>query len=118
MGHSSLENKPSSGRFRRALTNHYLSCESLLPWQGAQGTGPVARADFRDVIVNCGEDPYAFKGYKDLSRPFVRARTFDDGNASTRIALAVSEDERTRLRRELIEKRKAFLKTRDEGRTT
>lgn len=67
--HRSLPNKASSG-FRRALVNHYMSAESLLPW--SIGFPPTPRTDFRDVVLVSGDDPYANKGIEDLVFPFVR----------------------------------------------
>lgn len=69
--HRSLENKhlPGSGRYRRVLTNHYLSADALLPWQGEE--------DNRDVILCCGVDRYAYKGTVEKSKPFVRPRKSD-----------------------------------------
>jgi ectoine hydroxylase-related dioxygenase (phytanoyl-CoA dioxygenase family) len=57
--HRSLPNYAQGG-FRRALVNHYMSAESLLPW--SEVSGPVATADFRDIVLVAGEDPYAWKG--------------------------------------------------------
>ena len=65
---------PNSGRhgLRRALVNHYMSAESLLPWfRPPEGT-PMGTADHRDVLLVAGEDPYAFKGTADLMRPHIR----------------------------------------------
>ncbi len=65
---------PNSGRhgMRRALVNHYMSAESLLPWfRPPEGT-PMGTADHRDVLLVAGEDPYAFKGTADLMRPHIR----------------------------------------------
>ena len=59
--HRSLPNYAESG-FRRALVNHYMSAESLLPWRLPEpGTG-MGMADFRDIIMVAGTDPYAYKG--------------------------------------------------------
>jgi len=68
--HRSLPNTRRSG-FRRALVNHYMSAESLLPWDCA-GRIPPTR-DNRDVVMVAGEDPYAWKGLEDNQRPFLRA---------------------------------------------
>ena len=66
--HRSLPNRAAGG-FRRAVVTHYMSAQSLLPWQfGAQG----ARSDYRDIELVAGADPYAWKGIRDESRPFVR----------------------------------------------
>lgn len=68
--HRSLQNSGKNG-FRRALANHYMSAESLLPWHKQQ-TGHVAKWDYRDVVLVAGEDPYAYKGLEDIARPHVR----------------------------------------------
>jgi phytanoyl-CoA hydroxylase len=62
--HRSLPNY-SEGGFRRALVNHYMSAESLLPWgdSGKVGT-PVAQFDSRDIEIIAGIDPYAWRGYE------------------------------------------------------
>ena len=69
--HKSEPNVAASG-FRRALVNHYMSAESLLPWFGAGTGGPVATADHRDVVMIAGKDPYAWKGTANLTGPGVR----------------------------------------------
>ncbi|MEV6036477.1 phytanoyl-CoA dioxygenase family protein [Nonomuraea sp. NPDC052116] len=69
--HKSLPNTGRRG-YRRALVNHYMSAESLLPWAvPAEGTG-MAQADFRDVVLVAGTDPYAYKGLQDVRRPRIR----------------------------------------------
>jgi phytanoyl-CoA hydroxylase len=68
--HRSLPNSSVRG-WRRALTNHYMSAESLLPWQ-VEGRGHVGGADYRDIVMVAGEDVYAWKGIEDLSEPRVR----------------------------------------------
>jgi phytanoyl-CoA hydroxylase len=69
--HRSLENSGRHG-YRRALANHYMSAESLLPWRPpAQGEW-MAIADYRDIVLVAGEDPYAYKGTVDLAKPFSR----------------------------------------------
>ncbi len=71
--HKSEPNKLERG-FRRVLVNHYMSAESFLPWF-APGNLPegVARADYRDIVMIAGEDPYAWKGTVDIAHPHVRA---------------------------------------------
>ena len=59
--HRSLPNYSQSG-FRRALVNHYMSAESLLPWGGFDPGTPFGTADMRDIVLVAGEDPYAYKG--------------------------------------------------------
>lgn len=66
--HRSLPNYASSG-FRRALVNHYMSAESLLPWIGE---GAASTLDHRDIVMVAGEDPYAWKGTIDVHKPHIR----------------------------------------------
>jgi phytanoyl-CoA hydroxylase len=68
--HRSLPNK--SNGFRRALVNHYMSAESLLPWFRPEEGVPMAQTDHRDIVMVAGVDPYAFKGTTDVMRPQVR----------------------------------------------
>jgi phytanoyl-CoA hydroxylase len=65
---------PNSGRhgYRRALANHYMSAESLLPWRPPGPGEHMAIADYRDIILVAGEDPYAYKGTEDIARPYSR----------------------------------------------
>jgi ectoine hydroxylase-related dioxygenase (phytanoyl-CoA dioxygenase family) len=69
--HRSLPNNRTTG-FRRALVNHYMSAESLLPWQEVKEGESVAIADFRDVVIICGKDPYAWKGYDNIIEAHIR----------------------------------------------
>lgn len=68
--HRSLPNVKKQG-FRRALVNHYMSAESLLPW-GHQPNVPVAKLDNREIVMIAGKDPYAYKGITDTVKPHVR----------------------------------------------
>jgi len=69
--HRSLPNR-SAGAYRRALVNHYMSAESLLPWR-LPGTGEhMATADYRDIVMVAGTDPHAYKGLASLAQPHVR----------------------------------------------
>jgi phytanoyl-CoA hydroxylase len=68
--HRSLPNYALSG-FRRALVNHYMSAESLLPWFGTCEGGP-AGLDRRDIILVAGEDPYAWKGLEEIHSAHIR----------------------------------------------
>lgn len=70
--HRSLPNSGKHG-FRRALTLHYMSAQSLLPWQHSAQNTHVANADYRDIVLVAGTDPYAYKGTEDVARPHVRA---------------------------------------------
>ena len=65
---------PNSGRhgLRRALVNHYMRAESLLPWFLPPAGISMGRADHRDVVLVAGTDPYAYKGTVDVMRPHVR----------------------------------------------
>lgn len=64
---------PNSGRhgYRRALANHYMSAESTLAWKIPPGAR-AANWDYRDILLVAGEDPYAYKGITDDTRPSVR----------------------------------------------
>jgi phytanoyl-CoA hydroxylase len=68
--HMSLPNTGRHG-LRRALVNHYMSAQSLLPWFVPDGVTP-GRADHRDIVMVAGDDPYAHKGTVDVMRPHVR----------------------------------------------
>jgi phytanoyl-CoA hydroxylase len=68
--HMSLPNTGRRG-LRRALVNHYMSAQSLLPWFVPAGVTP-GRADHRDIVMVAGTDPYAHKGTADVMRPHVR----------------------------------------------
>jgi ectoine hydroxylase-related dioxygenase (phytanoyl-CoA dioxygenase family) len=67
--HSSLRNK-TEGNFRTALVNHYMSAESMLPWD-QDGKLP-ATEDLRDVVLVAGVDPYAYKGTVEANQPYLR----------------------------------------------
>ena len=69
--HRSLPNRARSGH-RRALVNHYMSAQSLLPWMAFAAGTHVATADYRDIVMVAGNDPYAWKGVTDSARPSVR----------------------------------------------
>ena len=69
--HRSLENSGRHG-YRRALANHYMSAESLLPWVPPGPDEHMAIADFRDIVLVAGEDPYAYKGTVDVHKPYSR----------------------------------------------
>ena len=66
--HRSLKNR--SAGFRRALVSHYMSAESLLPWNWDGRLGVME--DNRDIIMVAGEDPYAWKGTADHTKPYLR----------------------------------------------
>ena len=69
--HSSRPNTGNRG-MRRALVNHYMSAESLLPWVAPTGDEWMGKVDHRDVVLVAGTDPYAFKGTTDVFKPHVR----------------------------------------------
>jgi phytanoyl-CoA hydroxylase len=71
--HKSLKNRRTAG-FRRALVNHYMSAESLLPWWKQGGPLPPTH-DNRDIVLVAGSDPYAWKGTEERSKPYVRAES-------------------------------------------
>ena len=58
---------------RRALVNHYMSAESLLPWFPPSSHGAMGLLDHRDIHLVAGRDPYAWRGTVDLIHPHVRA---------------------------------------------
>jgi hypothetical protein len=67
--HSSQRNK-TTDCFRTALVNHYMSAESMLPWD-QDGKLP-ATEDLRDIVLIAGEDPYEWKGTVDANKPYLR----------------------------------------------
>ena len=69
--HRSLPNTGRAG-LRRALVNHYMSAQSLLPWGAPPAELHAGRWDYRDIVLVAGSDPYAFKGTVDASTPHVR----------------------------------------------
>lgn len=72
--HGSLNNK-SKGSYRRALVNHYMSAESILTWSW-DGSDTIPE-DHRDIVMISGEDPYAYKGLAEISKPILRPDTLD-----------------------------------------
>ena len=67
--HSSLRNK-TTDRFRIALVNHYMSAESMLPWDQDGKLPPTE--DLRDIVMVAGKDPYDYKGIVDVNKPYLR----------------------------------------------
>ena len=68
--HRSLKNV--SQRSRLSFANHYMSVESMLPWNNDDHLPGYVR-DSRDIVMVCGRDPYAWKGTQDVAPPpFVR----------------------------------------------
>ena len=79
--HRSLPNRAKSG-YRRALVNHYMSAESLLPWhKPREGEPGMGMLDMRDIVMVAGVDPYAHKGVEERVKPHVRAA--GDGGCAT-----------------------------------
>jgi len=70
--HRSLPNTAPAGTYRRALTCHYMSAESLLPMYRPPKDQSMGTHDFRDIVMVAGKDPYAWKGYSDETVPHVR----------------------------------------------
>jgi phytanoyl-CoA hydroxylase len=70
--HRSLPNTARSG-LRRALANHYMSAQSLLPWTQPPEDVHVAKWDCRDIVLVAGRDPYAYRGTVDVNQPYIRA---------------------------------------------
>ncbi|MCC6416031.1 MAG: phytanoyl-CoA dioxygenase family protein [Opitutaceae bacterium] len=70
--HRSLPNKAPQGAYRRSLVNHYMTCESRLPWSLPKAGEHMASADHRDIIIVAGHDPYAHRGYEQIHTPSVR----------------------------------------------
>ncbi len=69
--HRSLPNTAARG-LRRALVNHYMSAESLLPWRRPEEDEHMAKVDDRDIVLVAGDDPYTWKGIEDRRRAYVR----------------------------------------------
>jgi phytanoyl-CoA hydroxylase len=69
--HRSLPNTGRHG-LRRALVNHYMSAESLLPWHEPPAGTHIGKWDYRDIVMVAGTDPYDYKGTVDESQPGVR----------------------------------------------
>ncbi|MBI3832223.1 MAG: phytanoyl-CoA dioxygenase family protein [Planctomycetes bacterium] len=70
--HRSMRNR--SARYRRVLVNHYMNAHSLLPWclKPEELSHGVGQADYRDVVMVAGHDPYADKGVCDSAIPYLR----------------------------------------------
>jgi phytanoyl-CoA hydroxylase len=67
--HSSRRNK-TKDCFRTALVNHYMSADSMLPWDQDGHLPPTE--DLRDIVLVSGQDPYGWKGIADVNRPYLR----------------------------------------------
>lgn len=92
--HRSLNNRAERGT-RRALVNHYMNARSLLPWD--MGPVPTPRADYRDVVLVSGEDPYAWKGTESIAVPFIRPESEEklaELSARVKAVMAAGADEK------------------------
>lgn len=69
--HRSLPNYAKSG-YRRVLVNHYMSAQSLLPWHTPKDGEWMAIADYRDIVMIAGEDPYGWKGEEEIATASLR----------------------------------------------
>jgi len=78
---SSSLSSSSAKIFRRAFANHYMSAESLLPWNW-DGRIPGYVEDNRDILMVCGEDPYEYKGIHSNMHPYVRAKQRKEGKTA------------------------------------
>lgn len=88
--HRSLPNTAAPGTYRRALVNHFMSCESHLAWADKMPEGTSsAKWDNRDVVVVAGTDPYAHRGYTNerevILRPDGRTGCVDWGASEHRV---------------------------------
>jgi phytanoyl-CoA hydroxylase len=69
--HRSLPNL-LTGSLRRAIVNHYMSAQSLLPWRPPRDGEHMAMVDDRDIVMVAGNDPYAYKGLEDRHGIYLR----------------------------------------------
>ena len=67
--HSSRRNQ-TTDCFRMALVNHYMSAESMLPWDQDGKLPPTE--DLRDIVLVAGTDPYEWKGIVNVNKPYLR----------------------------------------------
>ena len=76
--------KNASGRYRRALVNHYMSTQSPLHWCLDEELADGSRhgSDNRSVHIVCGEDPYARLGYKIPANPVYLREYEEHGDAA------------------------------------
>ena len=76
--------KNASGRYRRALVNHYMSTQSPLHWCLDEELADGSRhgSDNRSVHIVCGEDPYAWLGYKIPANPVYLREYEEHGDAA------------------------------------
>jgi ectoine hydroxylase-related dioxygenase (phytanoyl-CoA dioxygenase family) len=90
--HRSLPNYAPGG-FRRSLVNHYMSAESLLPWYGFAPEQAIATADYRDIVLVAGRDPYGWKGTEDRASAHVRPSGEGGCGSTKRNSAAMSADD-------------------------
>lgn len=90
--HRSLPNYAQSG-YRRVLVNHYMSAESLLPWHRPPEGTAMAMADYRNIVMISGVDPYAYKGIEVSTEAHVRPSGEGgcDNGVKKRPAVQISE---------------------------
>ncbi len=69
--HRSLPNR-APGSLRRAVANHYMSAQSLLPWRPPRDGEHMAMVDDRDIVMVAGADPYAYKGLEERHHAYLR----------------------------------------------
>ncbi len=69
--HRSLPNT-APGSLRRAIANHYMSAQSLLPWRPPADGEHMAMVDDRDIVMVAGTDPYAYKGLEERHHAYLR----------------------------------------------
>jgi phytanoyl-CoA hydroxylase len=69
--HRSLPNT-APGSLRRAIANHYMSAQSLLPWRPPREGEHMAIVDDRDIVMVAGTDPYAYKGLEERHHAYLR----------------------------------------------
>ena len=78
--HRSRRNR--SQACRRVLVNHYMNAWSRLPWQMREGESP-ARADYRDIVMVSGQDPYAWMGLEERADVGLRkCKAIDEAHQS------------------------------------
>ncbi len=77
--------KNSSGGYRRALVNHYMSTQSPLHWclDEELADGGKHGSDNRSVHVVCGEDPHARLGYTVPANPVYLRKYGESGGSAT-----------------------------------
>ena len=49
-----------------------MSAESLLPWRKPEEGEHMAVADYRDIVMIAGRDPYSWKGITDQAKVYIR----------------------------------------------